>query len=58
MWVQFPPSGPNFNLDPKNDYLIKKDKRKIELTEQYNNVKIIVLDKEHLEWEDIKKLLA
>lgn len=48
---------PDFNvyLDPKNDYLIKKDKLKIELTSLQNNVTIIVLNKEELQWEKIKK---
>ena len=32
-------------LDPKNDFLIKKDERKIRLAEEFNNVRIIVLDK-------------
>lgn len=45
-------------LDPKNDFLIKKDARKISLTEQYNNVRIIVLDKNHLEWEQIIALVV
>lgn len=37
-------------LDPKNDYLIKTDTRKIELAEIQNNVKIIILDKNNLNW--------
>ena len=44
-------------LDPKNDFLIKKDKIKIELTIQQNNVKILVLDKNNLTWDKIKTLL-
>jgi hypothetical protein len=40
-------------LDPKNDYLITKDLRKIELVKQFNNVKIIILDKNNLLWEKI-----
>lgn len=44
-------------LDPKNDFLIKKDKRKIHLTEQFNDVTILVLNKNQLEWKFIKSLL-
>lgn len=43
----------NVYLDPKNNYLIVKDKRKIELVEKYNNVRIIVLDKNSLTWDKI-----
>ena len=45
-------------LDPKNDYLIKKDKRKIRLAEEYNNVKIFVIDKNTLCWDKIKKVIC
>ena len=45
-------------LDPKNDFLIKKDARKIKLTEEYNNVRIVVLDKDHLEWGQIVALVV
>ena len=58
---------PEFNvyLDPKNDYLINnpnpyhgyKDSDKINWAENYNNVKIIILDKNHLAWPDIKILI-
>ena len=44
-------------LDPKNDYLIKKDERKIRLAEDYNNVKIFVLDKDNLTWDKINKII-
>jgi uncharacterized C2H2 Zn-finger protein len=44
-------------LDPKNDFLIKKDRIKIDLTIQQNNVKILVLDKNNLTWDKIKTLL-
>lgn len=43
-------------LDPKNDYLIKKDRLKISLVENYNDVKVIVLNKDNLVWEKIKVL--
>lgn len=56
---------PEFNvyLDPKNDYLINnKSKRfgitdveKIQLVEQQNNVRIIILDKNNLSWQYIKE---
>ncbi|HUW90832.1 MAG TPA: hypothetical protein VMV43_10025 [Candidatus Nanopelagicaceae bacterium] len=44
-------------LDPKNDYLIKKDKIKIESVCKQNKIKIIILDKNHLSWKKIKKSL-
>lgn len=47
----------NVYLDPKNDYLIKKDKRKIELVMKQNNVKVLVLDINNLTWNKIKTLL-
>lgn len=55
----------NVYLDPKNDYLINNeskrygitDTEKIKIVEQQNNVKIIILDKNNLTWESIKKLL-
>tara|TARA_R110000851_G_C12858558_1_gene543633 strand:+ start:83 stop:715 length:633 start_codon:yes stop_codon:yes gene_type:complete len=43
----------NVFLDPKNDFLITKDKRKISLAEEYNSVRIIILDKDNLEWDNI-----
>lgn len=45
-------------LDPKNDYLIQKDLRKIRLAEKYNNVRIIILDKNTLEWEAIRVIIS
>ena len=53
----------NVYLDPKNDYLINnKSKRfgitdveKIEKVEQQNGIKIILLDKDNLTWENIKE---
>lgn len=52
-------------LDPKNDFLINNinpalgysDKEKIEWVSKQNNVKIIILDKNQLTWDVIKKLL-
>lgn len=47
----------NVYLDPKNDYLIKRDKKKIESVEKQNDVKVIVLDVNNLTWNKIKTLL-
>ena len=52
-------------LDPKNDFLIEninpyfgyKDKDKIQWVMTQNNVKIIILDKDHLTWETIEPLI-
>lgn len=52
-------------LDPKNDYLIEnvnpgtgiKDSIKIELVQSQNNIKVLILDKNHLRWDAIKELL-
>lgn len=52
-------------LDPKNDYLIHnknkhfgiKDTEKISLVERKNNVKVLILDKEHLSWDKIREVL-
>jgi hypothetical protein len=48
----------NVYLDPKNDFLIKKDARKIKLAEEYNNVKILVLNKNELNWDSIFKKIT
>lgn len=58
---------PDFDvyLDPKNDFLIKnpnpyhgyKDSDKIKWAEEYNSVRILILDKEHLEWSKFKDLM-
>lgn len=58
---------PEFNiyLDPKNDYLINNinkvlgytDSEKIKMVSDQNNIKIFILDKDHLNWESIKLLL-
>ena len=52
-------------LDPKNDFLIENvnpnlgftDKEKIALAEQYNNIRVIILNKNQLSWEEVQKLL-
>lgn len=44
-------------LDPKNDFLIKKDRRKIKLTEECNDVSILILDKNSLTWESVIRLI-
>lgn len=40
----------NIYLDPKNKFLIEKDKDKINTVINQNNVKILVLDKDSLTW--------
>jgi hypothetical protein len=44
-------------LDPKNDFLIKKDFEKIKQAELRNNIKVLVLTGHQLDWEIIKTLL-
>lgn len=44
-------------LDPKNDYLAGLDKRKIELVEEQNKVKVLILNKRNLTWNNIKQLI-
>ncbi len=41
-------------LDPKNDYLIKKDEEKISNAKVLNNIKVIVLNGNELDWTVIK----
>jgi hypothetical protein len=43
----------NVYLDPKNDFLIEKDKEKIELVKNQNDISIFVLNKKELSWEKI-----
>lgn len=51
-------------LDPKNDFLINNinpslgysDKVKIQRVCDQNNIKVIILDKDHLSWDKIKTL--
>lgn len=40
-------------LDPKNDYLISKDRNKIEKVCLQNNIKVYVLNKHQLNWQSI-----
>lgn len=52
-------------LDPKNDFLINnvnphfgiKDCEKIKIVEETNNIKVIILNKEQLSWNEIQKLI-
>lgn len=44
-------------LDPKNDFLMTVDKRKINLVQQQNGVIIKILSKEMLNWDYIKTIL-
>jgi hypothetical protein len=45
-------------LDPKNDYLQKIDKRKIELVSKQNKVKILVLSNNELNWNILKGVIT
>ena len=53
----------NVYLDPKNDYLINNKSKKFGITdvekimkvEQQNGIRIIILDKDNLTWENIKQ---
>lgn len=47
----------NIYLDPKNDYLITKDTQKIEKVKKQNNVEVLILTKDELEWSVIKNKL-
>lgn len=51
-------SNYNVYLDPKNNYLIKKDKEKIRLVCEQNDVQVIVLDRHNLLWCNIKQLIG
>lgn len=52
-------------LDPKNDFLIEnvnpnlgfKDTDKIKWVQEQNNIRVIIVDKNHLSWDKIKTLL-
>lgn len=44
-------------LDPKNDYLIKKDQRKIDSACKLNNIKVLVLPDKDINKDTIQKLL-
>jgi hypothetical protein len=41
-------------LDPKNDYLIWKDSEKIKRVQEQNNITVLVLDRESLDWDSLK----
>ena len=51
---------PDYNvyLDPKNSFLIKKDKEKINRTATQNKINIIVLTVDQLDWSTIKNKIA
>ena len=52
-------------LDPKNDFLINNinpslgffDKEKIQWVSEQNDISVIILDKDQLNWDDIQKML-
>ena len=52
-------------LDPKNDYLINNinpilgysDEEKIKLASEQNGIKVLILNKDQLNWQDIKNLM-
>lgn len=44
-------------IDTKNDYLAVKDKEKISLAAEQNNVRILIVTKENLKWTKIKSLI-
>lgn len=50
---------PDFNvfLDPKNDFLIVRDEDKIRRVCEQNNILVLILSKDNLDWSSIKKLL-
>lgn len=48
----------NIYLDPKNYYLRKKDKRKIELVQKQNKILLLVLSSENLSWKKIQAAIA
>lgn len=47
----------NIFLDPKNSYLRVKDRDKIDRVAIQNNVIVLILDEEHLEWEKIMSII-
>lgn len=44
-------------LDPKNDYLITQDTFKINQVMKEHNIKVIILNKDHLTWDSIATLV-
>ena len=47
----------NVYLDPKNDYLIKRDIEKIRRVCLYNNVKVFILNEDQLCWKKIRTII-
>lgn len=45
-------------LDPKNDFLIPRDRKKINIVENTHNVRVLILDKDNLQWENISNKLG
>ena len=50
---------PDFNvyLDPKNNYLRKIDKYKIDNVQLRNNIRVLVLSEEQLDWQNIASMV-
>jgi len=48
----------NVYLDPKNYFLQKKDKRKIQLVQEQNNIKILILSENELNWKNINNKIT
>ena len=47
----------NVYLDPKNSFLIEKDKDKIQAVRIQQNVRILILTKDELDWTNIQQLI-
>lgn len=47
----------NVYIDTKNDYLIIKDAKKIDCVRIQNNIKLLIVDKNNLDWCFIQKML-
>jgi len=45
-------------LDPKNNYVQKRDEDKIKRVQEQNNVKVFVLNKQQLAWKIIETIIA
>ena len=45
-------------LDPKNEYLIQQDFMKIKSVRDQNGVNVLMFGEDHLEWDNLKELLA
>ena len=48
----------NIYLDPKNNFLIQQDELKIKTVMKQNNIHILVLDKNNLDWSDIQNKIS